>query len=366
MTPYVIILALLTLASLYAPKLNNRSKNGLYIAIGIMLILFIIMRDYTVNKDFCVYETIYRKIPSFELLKSNFTEYFKIIKTELSYASLCSFLKSTGNTKETNFTIIFSLYAIVGVTIKLYSISKLTDLKFLTLFVYGCNLYLLHEMTQIRAGIAIGFILLSVYYLMQDKYWHYFACFLVAGLFHTSSFMTIVLLLFRKSKADFRIWGAIFLFCVFLRCINFDILNLIDFLPFDYYQFKLKAYIRLQNDEDFKINYFNVAFLIQNATIIACFFYKKFLERENPHINILLNMCCLSSCCFLFFGQLPGFAYRISEVFNCALMILIPTLSKVIRPKYIGELIIYLIGWLLFYINVFHSDLVYNYKTIWN
>ncbi len=366
MVIYFILAIIVTLITIYSIRFNEKSQKILYVLTAILMTLIIIVRDSTVNKDYGIYKQLYDKAPTLSVLKNSFSEYNDKLITEASYSMLCTVLKETENSDKTNFIIIFAIYAIIGVAIKTIAIRRTSDLPFLALFTYFCNIYLLQEMTQVRAGIALGFVLLSIKDLYDRKYWLFFLWIFIAAFFHTSAFMALILIFFREIKADRRVWGTIFLICVIINITQFDILNLIKIIPFEFYQYKLKAYILLQDRADFKINYFNISFILQNVIIIICFFYKKLLEEKCQYVNILLNMCCLSSCCFVFFGQIPGFAFRISELFNISLIFLIPQLAKVMTPKYIGQLIVISIGWILFLINVLHSGLLQPYKTFWS
>ena len=134
----------------------------------------------------------------------------------------------------------------------------------------------------------------------------------------------------------------------------------------EYFQYKLKLYLEMQEKDPIKVNFFNIAFLIQNIIIIICFYYQKEIEKINSSVNILLNMACLSSCSYLLFTQIPAFSVRISEVFNCGLIILIPLITRAFKPKALAEALVVIIGFFFFYIYVFHSEIVRDYKFIWS
>ena len=95
-------------------------------------------------------------------------------------------------------------------------------------------------------------------------------------------------------------------------------------------------------------------------------YYEKEIEKINPSVNVLLNMACLSSCSYLFFTQIPAFSVRVSEVFNCVLIILIPLLIRAFKPKALAEAVVLIIGFCIFYIYAFHSGIVQDYKFIWS
>lgn len=362
----IVIVALLLVAmAIYSPLLNERSRNMLYAFAAVVLILVVVLRHYDCNRDFFVYHQLYDMAPPMSMLKSSLSEYNANIITEFSFSSLCTFLKDTGNSDKMNFIIIFAIYALLGVSINLYAIKKLSDLEFFALFIYYSNMFFLHEMTQVRAGVAIGLMLLGVAALRDEKYLKFVLYILIGSFFHTSALMGFVLLVFRKMRASATVWGVAFLLCVIVHLTHYDILNIINIIPIEFYQYKLKRYILLQDREGFEINYLNFSFLVQMMVLVLCFFYQEKLEKEDKHVNILLNMVAFSSCCYLFFGQIPGFAVRISELYNSGLVVLLPLIIKVMNPKALSQSLVIVIGSLLFFINAFRSEIMmYGYKFI--
>ena len=56
----------------------------------------------------------------------------------------------------------FLIFAIIGVSLKILAINRLSSMPFLSLLAYICLYFVLHEMTQIRAGVASGIFLLAI------------------------------------------------------------------------------------------------------------------------------------------------------------------------------------------------------------
>ncbi|MBR2138840.1 MAG: EpsG family protein [Bacilli bacterium] len=337
---------------------------AMYIFWGIFLTLFACLRECSLNMDYLVYKRLYENTPTLNFLLEYPFKFIKSLDVEFSYGALCAVIKELNLTQHDSLSIIFIIYALIGVPLNIYAIKRITDLEFLTLFIYFCNLYMLHELTQIRAGIATSFILLSIIPLQRNNKSLFSFLILIAGFFHTSAFMGIALLLMKK-EPNIKIWGAICSLCIIVFLAKIDISKPLSFIPIDYFQFKLKAYIELQKKEHFEMNYLNIVFLIQITITIICLFYNDMIYKSNKYINILMNMNCLSICCFFFFSQIPGFAYRISEIFNCSVLFLIPLLSKVMKPKFLANLLVITIGFCILCINIFHSNLVNEYKFFW-
>jgi hypothetical protein len=68
-----------------------------------------------------------------------------------------------------NDQIFFLIYAILGVTIKIIAINRLSSLPLLSVYLYICLYFVLHEMTQIRAGVVSALFLLAVYHIAKKE-----------------------------------------------------------------------------------------------------------------------------------------------------------------------------------------------------
>ncbi len=394
MIPYVALALLLNIAAICAEWMNAPSRKKLYWILGCVLCTFILVRDYHVCLDFIGYKQHYEFVPSFSMLINSFPDYLDNINTDFSFSVLCSLLKTLGNSDGTDYIIIFSIYGLLGVSLKLVGINKLSDLKFQVLFLYVCKLYLLNELTQIRAGVAIGLIFISIYYLRKDKYWQFFGLVALSTFFHFSSMMMFFLPLFHRFRANAKVWGTIFLLCVAINVCKLDLLSLTKCIPNDLYQYKLAAYIYHQQSTNVRLNYFSTYFILQNIVILLCFVFRKEMEKENTYLNIILNMCCLSSCCFVLLGSMSAaVAMRVSEMFNGVIIILIPHLVRVVADKVVSAFetkfkekndccaivvnyvvrhkkslamsIVFAIGWGLFYIYACHCTLLLDYQLLW-
>lgn len=362
MVIYFVIAILLALTAILSDLFNERSKKILYWSFIILLAFLAAFKGSSVNVDQKVYEELFNSTPKLHVLIHHFKEYCDAIKTELSFALLSSIMK------EFSFTLvgIYIIYGLLGVYLKANAIKKLTSLCFLSLFIYYCNFYFLHEITQIRAGVSTGLILFSLFYLKENQYWKFTGIILLATFFHTSAALAFFLIFVRNIRANAVFWSIIYSLCVIICISGYNIGDILSLINVDYAKEKLDAYIKLQEKEQFTINYFNVALLVQYITIILCFFYQKKIEIENKYFNILLNMSCISVCCFFFFAQIPGFAYRISEIFNISQIILLPLLVNTMKPKVLAQSLVLIIGFGLLYINLIHAELTNEYTFFWS
>jgi hypothetical protein len=92
-----------------------------------------------------------------------------------------------------NVIYLFIIYAILGVTIKLFAIKQLSELWFLSVVIYVSNFFILHEMTQIRAGVASAFLLLCVKPIYERNGKMFLLFTTIACLFHYSAIIILPL-----------------------------------------------------------------------------------------------------------------------------------------------------------------------------
>ncbi len=126
----------------------------------------------------------------------------------------------------------FYLFAVafIPLYLKFYLLDK-TKSPFYFIFLYFLMIYPLHEMTQIRAALSIGFFYFSVYYLFSKKFIKAIIFLLLSIFFHYSilvflfNFLIINYLLNNKNKFLFSdilyLIGVAFLIHLFARDISF-------------------------------------------------------------------------------------------------------------------------------------------------
>lgn len=147
-----------------------------------------------------------------------------------------------------NITSFFILYAIFAVALKLYMLNKISPFPILSIVLYIGFYFVLHEMNQIRIGLASGFLLMSLEDInKRNKFW-FFVKTLFAVFFHYSTlFWFLAYSLGRHNKISKKyLFFPIFSFVFFLifnekrEILSF----LINFLP-QFISFKLSLYLDL-------------------------------------------------------------------------------------------------------------------------
>lgn len=336
-----LILATLTILEEY---LGQYSKY-IYIGIGVVLVLYSGFREVGMDLDSENYQ--YR---FFNLQQD-------ILDTiELSYEVLCNILRPIFEDVHS----IFLLYAMLGVGIKMFAVTRLTNLYFAPLVIYFGNYYILHDMTQIRAGVASALLLLSLRPLAEGKRWHAFACYVGAFVFHYSSIVMMPLLLLNNNPLSNRmriILASAFPVSLVVYVLNIDFVTLI---PVSFMQEKMEIYqamkdLGIMGD---KTNIINVVYLTRVLIFYFLLYFYEPISEKNKYISLMLKVMTLMVVALPMLSQMPVFAFRLSELFGIVEIVLFCMITYTVKQPYIAKAAIIIIGLVSMYYNAFYNELL--------
>ncbi|MGJ0625166.1 EpsG family protein [Xenorhabdus bovienii] len=265
----------------------------------------------------------------------------------------------------------FIIYALIAITLKIYVFKKISPYIHISILLYYSNYYFLHEMTQIRIGAAIGILFLSLYHLIHKNNKILFIIgVLIASSFHYSALLFIVILILPNKKIS--IYDIIFYtLCItlsyFFYYLNFGLADIFSYIPLDFVKEKFLTYQTKSHSENtIKINVFNILQLIRIVIVIIfmSIMYKTKCAQKIQYD--LVRLYALSTVAWVSLFNVPAFAIRISELFSFSEIILIPFIIHYIKQKKIAVSIIIFISALMFYISIFHNNMMEAYKFFWN
>ena len=125
---------------------NRRTAKVVYIAVGVTLTLLAAFRPEGADHDYTEYV-------------SHFNNYDQIALLEPTFKAIAWFSHTFLGS---NYIFLFAVYAVLGVTLKFIAIRELSNFALLSVAIYISQFFILHEMTQIRAGVASSLLLLSI------------------------------------------------------------------------------------------------------------------------------------------------------------------------------------------------------------
>ncbi|KPA54186.1 hypothetical protein VT25_03885 [Photobacterium leiognathi subsp. mandapamensis] len=270
-----------------------------------------------------------------------------------------------------NPTFIFIIFGLFGVTLKIRAIYKFSQtyntLFYLCLLVYTCSYLFLHEMTQIRIGVACGFFLLSILYYADNKKLKSFLLILVSACFHISSLMGLIIFslsnnkIGNKEKIISYLMFFISLIFAFTKLSFFTLI--LNHIPIDIIQMKLTHYA----DEDVTrtINIFNIQFFVYIVVLFILYEFSGRLYLTSKYAPIISRVFYLSIISKLLLSSTPIFAMRVSEFYAVTSIFVMPLILYAFKSKYISFFIPVIISILLLvnFILIQKILLPYEYFT---
>jgi len=254
------------------------------------------------------------------------------------------------------YTSFFFIFALLGVSIKLYAIKVISpnDLAY-SVFVYVAIYYILHELTQIRVGVASGLFLLSLKYVVNRNFKGFFVLNSLGFIFHYSAILAFPVYFISANKINIRSYLILPFIAITIAIFNcafdgyfFSLIKLIlAFLPHEL-GFKISLYIDLMSNgvqsEIKLINplYISVMFMYYVALL---YINKVLLFSEYSILAVKLIGLMISS--FYMLSFIPVAAYRVSEFYGISLIIFIPSLVMIFKQRFVVRLVLSV--WLVFY-----------------
>ncbi|MFC0428817.1 EpsG family protein [Chryseobacterium scophthalmum] len=330
---------------LYFIDIKNKTiTNIVLLLLGLALALIAGFRDKGFDKDYYIYKAFWMTTK----LKGN---------VEYSFYLIRNFIKSDLGL---GFQYLLLIYAIIGVTIKFVAIKKLSPLVWGSFLIYVSNYYMLHEFTQIRIGVATGFLLLSLIYLADKKYITFYVFAGLAILFHQSCFLVVMFPLFANSEKNLKFYYWIIPFGYFFYFFN----TVMDIkIPIPSIQEKIDFY-EVATESGFmkesKTNVFNALFLIRIVIFYGLLYYTKKISEHFTNIYLLIKLYAISLFLFIFLSKIPVFSFRIQELIGVVEIIIIPCLIYIFPKqfKFLGLILVFSIALVFFLMNIYYVKLI--------
>ena len=310
MIPYFIVFFIIFI--LYVFKDNNIT----IFFICLMLILFAGLRSNNVDRDYNGYESYYNSV---------INNGWQATLVEPSF----SLISMTVNFFSGNFRYLFILYAIIGVLLKIRGIILLSNNWILSVLLYFPSYFFLHEMTQIRVGVATGIFLISIVSIYNKAPLRFLLFLTLAIFFQFTAIVMLPIYFLNPNKFNKLIYSVLIPlgYIIFLSGIN--MFFFLDFLPINFINTKYESYSLNLNVND--LNLFNFLFLIR--CIIAYFFIYHFNKIKNRYFILILKIYLIGLFLYLLLANFHTIGSRISEFLLIVEIILFPNIIFLFKSK---------------------------------
>jgi len=293
--------------------------------------------------DYSTYEGLY-----VQAISDGFTFFMEV--------SFVFIAKLSNEIVKDNAIVLFIFYAILGVSLKFLLIKKLSTFWLYSVVIYISNYFILHEMIQIRAGVAAGFILLSIIPVFNRQLKYFIFLIFLATLFHYSSILFLSLWFLKSSNLNKPAYTIAIPLAYLVNFTGTDPLTLVlKFLSLTIYIPKISSYLIESEIGDLKIHIFGL-FILSRMTILFYYFrYANIIFQYNKYIYILLKCYGIGIFSYIAFANYPVIAIRICYILLLVEIIIIPTLIYIIKERYVAGMVVICYALLAFAMNASHT-----------
>ncbi|WP_298075281.1 EpsG family protein [uncultured Bacteroides sp.] len=333
----VIIFFFLLGLELINPQLKKKESLFFYVTIVLILILAAGFRDGRLYRDYENYVNSY---------------YYSNSTVEYSFSIIASIAKCI---QADNYIILFVIYAILGVGIKAIGICKITPFIFASLAMYIAYYYSLHELTQIRAGVASALGIFSIPAIYKKKPVRFLIIISLAIFFHVSAAVYLPMYFFNGDSFNKKkwtiFWGISILGVSFISPIiqNLSILYSVYFFRGD----RLNLFASRGDTYDL----FSTMLILNYIFGCVYIYLSDRIYKYNRYFFIIVKIYLTAIIFKITFSQtIPELSSRGGDLFEIVLIIMIPMLMYIIRPRIGGIMAVGLIG----------GAYMYYILNIWN
>lgn len=331
-------------------------KNYLLFLIAIVLITIAGFKTIGVDNDSPTYVELFNGVGS---PVNYFNEYRYNFFLEPAYYLIPSI---TTNYLSWDVTWVFVIFAILGVSLKFVAISRLTDLTFLSVLVYYCHFFLLHELTQIRAGVASGILLLCIIEIQRRNFLKFIMLIGIGILFHYSIIVFLPFYFLSAKEINKKVYLSLLFVPYILIALNVNVINILQTFRLGVFSEKISNYNDLLSLGMYdRIKTYSVVFLIQLLMCTIFIIKSDLLIQNNKYALLLLKIYCISAASLVTLSNIPVLAIRVSELLNIVQIILIPFLLYIIKPKYIALVLVIVYALIIISINLLYAPILRPY-----
>lgn len=271
-------------------RLSQRDKMVLYAILGFAMIMIAGTREVGSTPDTISYEEMYYAKDG-DLM---------VLLREPSFGFIVTLLHSFG----LGINALFFAYAILSIPIHLSVFWRMSRIPLLTLTIYISYYYMMHDMVQIRAGVASGLFLWAIYFYVEKKKLWTLAFILMGTLFHYSAIAGLVIFFCNDKLPRWQkyVLYAIVPVGIVAYFTHFDISTLI---PDELGGYKLMKYREMseRGDEEKQAGWkFQINILIWMNIVLyyASIYYHDYLKERFKYTTVAIKLQAVGFL-FLFF-----------------------------------------------------------------
>lgn len=222
------------------------------------------------------------------------------------------------------------IYATISISIKLIAIRLLSPNIFISLLAFLSISFVLHDMIQIRASVAIALCLLSIKYIVEKNLKVFIILMATAFVFHYSSLVFFPMWFLNPQRINKSIYWWILPASAILFLIGFGMGKLAGQIPI----MEVQRYFDSYNDNDrFASSTFGPRWIIYAMLGMYCVRKASLIQQKFPYAIITLKIYIFSLASFLLFMDIPVMSGRLSEFLKLSYILFFPMLPLACNEK---------------------------------
>lgn len=343
---YILLSVLLiTIILCYLEDYIKRYRSFLYILMGFVMILIAGFREIGLDPDSENYEY-------------SFHHYYQSTEMGMVEPSF-TLISAILNVFTDNVHLLFLVYAFLGVTIKLYTFKKNLQCIFVPMMLYISFYFVLHEMTQIRAGVVSALFLLAVYHIAKKEKRKALLLIIVGSFFHYSSLALLPTLVFGNK--DFNRKGGILiaLLIPLSYLIYFGGISMLLNTDIPLIGNKLAIYQQAMEKGKMtvNINVFDPVHLVSVMLFYYTLYFRKTITAFNENYNVVIKIVAIGLFLHTSLAFLPVLALRISQLYCIVNIFLFSGIVYTFKQKWMGITVLVLLSIFQMYLALPHYGL---------
>lgn len=343
---YILLSVLLiTIILCYLEDYIKRYRSFLYILMGFVMVLIAGLREIGLDPDSENYEY-------------SFQHYYQSSEMGMVEPSF-TLISAVLNVFTDNVHLLFLVYAFLGVTIKLYAFKKHLQCIFVPMMLYISFYFVLHEMTQIRAGVVSALFLLAVYYIAKKEKRKALLLIIVGSFFHYSSLALLSTLVFGNKDFNRKENIMIALHIPLSYLIYFGGISMLLNTDIPLIGNKLAIYQQAMEKGKMtvNINVFDPVHLVSVMLFYYTLYFRKTITAFNENYNVVIKIVALGLFLHTSLAFLPVLALRISQLYCIVNIFLFSGIVYTFKQKWMGITILVLLSIFQMYLALPHYGL---------
>lgn len=253
----------------------------------------------------------------------------------------------------------FFLSAVLSISLKVFAIRKISPFIGLSLIVYISNVFMLHDMIQMRCAISSGLLLWSLYFYCSNDKIKSLVISSIAVVFHYSAVIIFFIYLLDRQKFNKGVAVVLLVFSYILALSGYGFGTLWGYIPWGEFARLWNTYSDMMaTGEMNKINLFSAFFVTRFGICMALILYYDKIRVLGDIYIAGLKMYVISICMYLLFSDVPILAFRLSELFQVVEVFLVSSMVLLFDSRSFGRFFVICITTAFLLINIFYNELV--------